>query len=76
MSVRAKFRVDGVEKQEDGSTIRLSPVIGGSEENDQFYRYTPGGNIILSTINQAAADQFVAGKEFYVDFTPAESPPA
>lgn len=76
--VRAKFYVtsvepNGAEKEEDqGSTVSLSPVMTGSEENENFYKWTPGGNIVLSTINKAAADQFKVGMEFYVDFTPAE----
>lgn len=76
--VRAKFYVTGVEpngatKEEDkGATVTLFPVTGGSAENENFYKWTPCGNIILSTINKAAADQFKVGMEFYVDFTPAE----
>lgn len=69
MTVRAKFRVIGVIPNEDGSaTINLMPVISGSPENEQFYKMTPGGNISLSTINKAAAEQFTDGAEFYVDF--------
>ena len=55
-----------------GGTVRLSPVVNGSAENEQFYKYTPGGNLILSTINQAAFDQFEVGKEYYVDVSLAE----
>lgn len=75
--VRAKFKVQGNNKTFDdpetpGFTIDLHPVISGSKENEEFYKWTPGGNIQLSTINEAAAKQFEMGKEFYVDFTPAE----
>ena len=74
MSVRAKFRVDSVEHTaESVATVKMTPVINGSEENKRFYRWTPGGNILLATINKAAADQFEPGKEYYVDFTPAAS---
>jgi hypothetical protein len=73
MSVRAKMRCVSVEPSVDGvgGTVRLEPVIGGSPENDQFYKYTPGGGVSLSTINQAAIEQFELYKEFYVDITPA-----
>lgn len=77
--VRAKFQVTSVEPngsmnpEDQGSTITLFPVVGGSPENDQFYKWTPGGQIILSTINAVAAAEFVPGKQFYVDFTPAEA---
>lgn len=73
MSVRAKFKVASIEKPtEETATVRLAPVVGGSPENDEFYKWTPSGSIELSTINAAAAEQFVEGKEFFVDFTPAE----
>lgn len=74
--VRAKFKVDSIQPgnitDSEGKSITLSPVISGSKENEDFYRWTPGGQILLSTINEAAAAQFEVGKEFYVDFTPAE----
>jgi hypothetical protein len=69
--VRAKFRVDSVQPENGGFCIKLSPVTGGSPENDEFYKYTPGGSITLSTINEAAARQFEEGRQFYVDFMPA-----
>lgn len=74
--VRAKFSV--VEKKEtpasegNGFAIMLAPVTGGSDENKQFYKWTPGGSIYLATINPAAAEQFKVGKSYYVDFTEAE----
>lgn len=74
MSVRAKFKVERKELQRDGDggSVYLNPVISGSEENKQFYQLTPGGQILLSTINPEAYNQFEVGKEFYIDFTPAE----
>lgn len=71
MAVRAKFKVQSVEPHNEGFAIELWPVTGGSPENDSFFKYTPGGNVKLSTINADAAKQFEVGKEFYVDFTPA-----
>jgi hypothetical protein len=71
--VRAKFTV--VEKTEtaDASfSVRLTPIINGSEENKSFYKWTPGGQIQLSTINKDAAEQLQPGKSYYVDFTKAE----
>lgn len=71
MSVRAKFKVSHIQPGDEGATISLSPVTSGSKENEQFYKWTPGGSIVLSTINAEAAQQFSEGQEFYVDFTPA-----
>lgn len=79
--VRAKMKVDSVEGccriegsdiVKEGGTVRLSPVINGSPENESFYRYTPGGTLVLSTINQEAFEQFSLGQEFYIDIHSAE----
>jgi hypothetical protein len=74
-TVRAKFVV--YSKTETGSptdpqvSIKLHPVCSGSEENKQFYKWTPGGCIDLSTVNKAASDALILGREYYIDFTPA-----
>lgn len=73
MTVRAKFKVQSVTESEGGlKTANLSPVTSGSPENERFFKWTPGGQIQLGTINPDAAAQFVPGRQFYVDFTPAE----
>lgn len=72
MTVRAKFKVDAKGVAGDTQSVRLTPVVGGqgNQENDQFFKYTPGGSIDLQVMNPEAADQFNIGQEFYVDFTP------
>lgn len=73
-SVRAKFKVISVTTVEGGlSSVKLQPVTSGSDENKEFFKYTPSGSIDLSTINAAAASQFVPGAEMYVDFTPVNT---
>lgn len=73
MSVRAKFTVDSVTRHQNGTAIiELLPVINGSPENEQFFKWTPGGTIKLQTVNPEAAKQFEPGKAMYIDFTPAE----
>lgn len=72
MSVRAKFRVDEITHRVGQTTIRMSPVTGGSSENESFWKYTPSGSIELQCLNDAATKQFEPGKEFFIDFTPAE----
>lgn len=71
-SVRAKFFVDHVDKHEEGGTVYLNPVYDGSDENKEFFRYTPSGQIVIGTINPDAVAVFEANKFFYVDFTPTE----
>lgn len=71
--VRAKFRCTSHTVEGDGAAIVLQPVTGGSKENDSFYRYTPAGEIRLTTINQDAAKQFEVNKEYYVDFSAVDT---
>mgnify|MGYP001609875291 CR=1 FL=1 len=77
--VRAKFYVNSITQSKMygsetglGYTVDLNPVIGGSSENEKFFRLTPSGSIKLGTINEEAAKSFEIGKEYYIDFTPAE----
>lgn len=72
MTVRAKFKVTSITESEGGlKTANLQPVMGGNDENKEFFKWTPTGSIALGTMNPAAAEQFTPGKEFYVDFTAA-----
>jgi hypothetical protein len=79
MTVRAKFVVQEIARRKhwdkakpDICDIKLSPVTGGSAENDAFYAATPGGQIVLGTCNSAAVAALELGKAYYVDFLPAE----
>lgn len=70
--IRAKFIVDSVAKTRfSHNTIRLTPVTNGSEENKNFYTWTPAGSIELSVVSDDTASKFEVGKEYYVDFTQA-----
>ena len=82
MTVRAKFYVTEVKQSRNHwggnegellTTIKLAPVNGLSEENKQFFRWTPTGSIDLGTVNPAVVEQMHIGDEFYVDFTPAKA---
>lgn len=70
--VRAKFKVSSITEYEGGSSgIKLTPVCNGSDENKQFWKYTPSGMIELNSTNTEAVKQFEVGKEYYIDFNPA-----
>lgn len=77
-TVRAKFFVRAKEQTKWGSqaevvtTIKLNAVADGSEENKNFFKYTPTGTIDLGVVNNSLADNFSIGDYFYVDFTKAE----
>lgn len=74
--VRAKFRLQNYRTSIDHTgaevrTLELYPVTSGSEENKEFYKYTPNGKIELGVLNPEAWSKFELGKEYFVDFTPA-----
>ena len=57
-------------------TVKLSPVYGNGDpnhENTKFWKASPSGELRLGTVNPDAAKVFELGKEFYVDFTPADA---
>lgn len=69
MFTRAMFRV--VEKTElhDGYKIKLAPVMGGSEEEKAFFKYTPYGELTLGLIQPETAAKFKVGVNYYIDFS-------
>jgi len=71
MTVRAKFVCNVKTQTMDGYTVKFTPVTSGSEENDQYFKWTPFGSLEMGTLNPEAAEQFTPGMEYYVDFTPA-----
>lgn len=78
---RAKFKCNSIKKYlstvwnggkpEQGVlyAFEFQAVTGNSEENESFFASTPTGNISISAIRD---DLFEPGREYYVDFTPAE----
>lgn len=79
MTVRAKFKVDSIERSrwsnsQEVQTVKLSPVYSNGDpnsENSKFWAASPGGSIQLTCVRPEAVSQFALGAEMYVDFTPA-----
>ena len=59
-------------QNDDGVVLSFNVVTTGSDENKQFFKFTPGGLLQFYTVNAQAAAQFELGKEYYLDITPAE----
>ncbi|MDE2232873.1 MAG: hypothetical protein KGJ90_01960 [Patescibacteria group bacterium] len=77
MPVRAKFWVESKKEIRGdacgaGFVVELRPVCNGSDENKEFYKWTPAGSIVLETVNKDAADALEVGKSYYVDFIKAD----
>lgn len=56
--------------------VTLNPVYApnedGSSEDAGFTKATPSGEFWMTIDNPAAAVQFVPGRKYYVDFSPAD----
>lgn len=79
MTVRAKFQcleikhhhVPGSDAQSVHVEVRLVPVYGNGKDNASWSKYTPSGELKMTITNPPAAEAFDIGKEYFLDFTPA-----
>ena len=75
MTVRAKFKLN--EKTErsyvNGTTLKFGAVYSQdpNHENKRFWDATPVANLEMTIKNEAAAQYFELGKEYYLDFIEA-----
>ena len=78
MNVKAKFVVQSVTTYAyGGREIKATAVTGGPNEipeNQRFHKATPSGSLTMTVDNPPAAEVFVPGMEFYLDFTPVPKP--
>lgn len=72
MTVKCKFVCQSVLLDKNGGTVTLTPVTTGSPENESFFKWTPFGEIKMGVLNEDAVEQFVPGRSYYIDFTPAD----
>lgn len=70
--VRAKFVVENKSQNEEGFTVTMRAVCDGSKENEEFFKYTPSGQLDIGLLKPETAAQFDVGREYYLDFSPAE----
>lgn len=56
-------------------TLTFNPVYGNGDphhENSKFWDASPGGELKLNCVVPDVVQQFELGKEYYLDFTPAD----
>ena len=70
--MRAKFTVNAEERTSWSITYKMTPIVSGSPENEEFFKTTPGGKIEITVKADATPARLVLGKSYYIDFTEAE----
>ncbi len=76
-AMRAKVKITDIEKQGENERLTFNfPAkdgaypADGSDEDQQFARYSPSGSLSLTVANPALIDKFAVGDTFYLDFVP------
>lgn len=71
MSVKAKFRVVSItDHGNDIKQVKFDAAVAG-EENKDWSKWTPAGQIDMQITNPAAHSQFEVGKSYFLTFEPA-----
>lgn len=65
--VIAKFIVISI----NGKEVKLEPVTSGSKENEQFFEFTPYGELSMGIVSEKTRDFFEPGTEYYIEFKKA-----
>lgn len=80
-TMRAKFKINSVERFENSEKLRMSPVCKpsgydatGLDEDNTFAKYSPSGSLELMVMNPALLGTFNPGDTYYLDFTKVEKP--
>ncbi len=51
-------------------TYKLAAVTSGSPENEEFWKWTPNGELNFDCVAQR--DAFIPGEEYYIDISPVK----
>jgi len=72
--IRAKFECTSVSNDDmfGNEHVYLSAVYDNGKANKEWSEATPAGSLDMVISNPDAKGQFVAGKEYFLDFTPVE----
>ena len=71
MNTRCKFRCETkTEHNGDMKSYTFAAVTNGSDENKDFWKWTPSGKLEFQCLNSNV--NFIPGKEYYLDITPIE----
>ncbi len=69
--MRAKLICQTVEASTHNKTAKLTAVCDGNAENQEFNEATPFAELTIMVDEKGAMNYFEPGKEYYLDFSPA-----
>lgn len=74
MATRCKFVCESIEDYGQSKKVKMRVMYApdANGENANFTKATPSGECWLTIDNPAASCQFVPGKAYYADFSPAD----
>lgn len=68
MITRCKFLLESKQEVMGGAwNLKFRAVTQGSDENKEFWRWTPTGTIEFNTVNAESAKSFNVGSEYHFD---------
>ena len=74
--VKAKFSCISIKANTNSIEVRLSAVTGTEDDNKDFTSATPSGELIIGILPDApAANFFIPGKDYYLEFEQAPDQP-
>jgi hypothetical protein len=83
MAVRLRFRCTSktVNESDGSGSVSLMPVVPSTVDDPadaaeiaSFYQWTPGGQLLFSTINASAMAQFEEGRDYYITVEQVKAP--
>lgn len=71
--VKCQFVCESVTNYQTNKTAKFRAVSSNEDENSDFTKFTPAGNIEVTICNDApASDVFTPGKKYFVEFSETE----
>lgn len=58
-------------KDQTNKQLHFNVVYSDGEENKNFFKYTPSGQMTFNVHNETVFNSMQQGEKYYVDFSPA-----
>ncbi len=69
--MRCKFKLLEKKETENGTALLFN--VTNDKDNEDYFKFTPWGNINIGLVNKETTTNFIPGKNYYVDFIDADN---